>query len=72
MQERADIAIEREHENEIKDQLKSLIIRNQKKTDERNGNRCSYNSFFKSEGQDNQQSSRERQEIQKKQSEKVE
>ena len=72
MQERADIQIEREHENEIKDQLKSLIIRNQKKTDERNGNRCSYNSFFKSEGQDNQQSSRERQEMQKKQSEKVE
>lgn len=29
MQERADIAMEREHENEIKDQLKSLIIRNQ-------------------------------------------
>lgn len=49
MQERADIQMEREHENEIKDQLKSLIIRNQKKTEERNENRYSYDdSFFKS------------------------
>lgn len=48
MQERADIQLEREHENEIKDQLKSLIIRNQKKTEERNENRYSINSFFKS------------------------
>ena len=47
IQERADIQKEREHEIEIKDQIKSLIIRNQKKTEERNENMCSYNSFFK-------------------------
>jgi Rps23 Pro-64 3,4-dihydroxylase Tpa1-like proline 4-hydroxylase len=53
MQQRADIKMEREHEIEIKDQIKSLIIRNQKKTEERNENICSYDSFFKSKELEN-------------------